>query len=128
MTKRILILDDMEERHAHFKRELAGQVVFHAYTAQEFFDTVEQHAPFDEIYLDHDLGDNPKIDPTRIAGMYGDQTMNGHDCAYWLGTNHPDKVKQVIVHSINSARAPAMVATLKDKGVPAKWIPFFQMI
>lgn len=129
MMLKILILDDMPERHAFFERCAAEHNRVHVSTADQFFEAVEAaDEPFDVIFLDHDLGDNPKVEATKSYGMYNTRTLDGSDCAYWLASSMKHKVGRVVVHSINPSGAKRMVDILNDRGVRAVWTPFYQML
>ena len=126
MTNRILVLDDLEERHNRFDQILKNHEVVHVWTADDFFVACERQGPFHLICLDHDLGDNPEIEPTRIAGMYNNSELTGHDCTWWLTQNKWLAPKKILIHSVNPAGATRMLNTF-NAGLPdvfVRWIPF----
>jgi len=73
---RVLILDDMVQRHDGFKILFAGHELHHAYTTNEARRFLEEHQ-FDALFLDHDLNE-------YIPGMYGSTEVTGYDFCRWL--------------------------------------------
>ena len=52
--KQILILDDRDIRHLHFKRSYRKALLTHVYTAKQCIEALNEFT-FDAVYLDHDL-------------------------------------------------------------------------
>lgn len=118
---RILVLDDDENRHDYFARELAllGQEVVHTWTYDQCVDALTNQDRFDVVFLDHDLNDHG-VKSVMVGGsLYGGiQELDGRDVAYYMA-QRLDKDKrpgQVVVHSWNPDGAREMVQILRDDG------------
>lgn len=110
VNMKILILDDDWERHHAFRRKMIGHVVKHVVTSKECIEALETEE-FDIAFLDHDLGGQTMVDPTR-----GD---TGYAVAEWISKNLQKKPARVIVHSFNPVGGPKMEALIPG----SKWIP-----
>lgn len=78
-------------------------------------------APFDYLFLDHDLGGRVYVDSDEEeTGATFTRLMppqvEGHDDP------------KVIVHSYNRAGAVTMVGILRDKGYDCVWVPFGEIV
>lgn len=104
---KILILDDMEERHEGFKKILSGHELIHAWTFSQAQDFLANDR-FGMACLDHDLGDNLSIRPDWQTDMYGSHQLNGADLCYWLRNNPQHCPPKVLVHSWNPDGAESM--------------------
>ena len=71
------------------------------------------HHDFETLWLDHDLGTEPKV---------------GRDVATWL-ILHPtiQPNLHIYVHSVNVVSGPKIVRELKEAGRPATLIPFTRL-
>lgn len=112
---KILILDDDPNRHVKFSRRLIGNTIRHTRTAAECIQALEKDDQYDYIFLDHDLGKEFE------ASSKG----TGYEVADWIA-NHPQKTarQQIIIHSLNSVGAKAMISRLRDAGITATHTPF----
>ena len=109
---RVLILDDMVQRHDGFKILFAGHELHHAYTTNEARRFLEEHQ-FDALFLDHDLNE-------YIPGMYGSTEVTGYDFCRWLVTTalgtSVDEHIPITIHSWNPEGARRMRNVLWDGG------------
>ncbi len=89
--KQILILDDRDIRHLHFKKKFIGKALLtHVYTAKQCIEALNEFT-FDAVYLDHDLR----------SEMEESGPDTGYEVAEWLSL-HPDKKpKDIYIHSLN---------------------------
>lgn len=118
MTKKILIVDDMESRHKVFRMRFISCDLFHALTVHEAIELLETESPFDLIHLDRDMTDEQ---------MWGvpSKDASGEDVAnHIIGLPGERRPAQVIVHSWNVSRARWMVADLTKAGIPTTYEPF----
>lgn len=114
---RILIVDDMPERHAGFRKILGGHVLTHAMCVSEAVANLKWN-DYDMLCLDHDLGD---VD--FVEGRF----QTGADIAAWLQRNPARCPGKVLVHSHNPAGVKNIVdslADLKKTGVEVVKKPF----
>ena len=118
---RTLILDDDPERHKAFEKALKDHDRVHV---DNYFDAVQQlaGAPFDYVYLDHDLGDHN--DKSKVQGTYGGYEMTGNDVVDWMVDNMQQRPGTVVVHSWNFPGATRMMQKLQDAGFKAIRAPF----
>lgn len=119
---RIMILDDEPERHKKFMERLG--TVHDLVIVNNYASAVHQldGCPFDVVYLDYDLDefvDNP-ID----NGPYGKEKCGFDVARYMAGLPKSKWPKKVVVHSLNPAKAPLMLETLKEVGIPVEYKPF----
>ena len=112
---RVFVLDDSKERLHVFSTKLIGHVLYTAMTASEAISILEQEPPFDNIFLDHDLGD-------QVMAPSGPGT--GYEVAQWL-SQHPEKTTHcdIIIHSFNSDGAKNMASLLPTaRIIPGAWL------
>jgi CheY-like chemotaxis protein len=102
------VLDDSPERLEAFRRRFPDCVTATNY--QEAVQALTTNGRFDEVWLDHDLG----------------QPQTGCDVAYWLATTLPPSKlpSKAIVHSWNSSGAKAIAVTLQGAGLDVTIWPF----
>lgn len=126
-TRRILFLDDAPWRHSLVRArlegpddKLAGIEVIHVWTVDECINAMQNHGPFDQIFLDRDLNDfvGETGKESSLAGMYGYQELTGRDVTRWMAKNAQffDNDPEVIIHSWNSVDGPNMVVDLQEAG------------
>ena len=107
---RIFFLDDFKIRRDRFAQAHPNCVIVFAESAQEAIDILSKDLDFDQIYLDHDLGNRVFIDSNdensgyQVAKFLSDKEIRG----------------EIIVHSWNSAGARNMLGLLPQ----AKYQPF----
>jgi CheY-like chemotaxis protein len=137
---KILILDDLPERHERFRLILKDHNVTHVWT---YDDAVKafQEEKFDMACLDHDLGDlswntdnsviidspNFKLTytPSVIYDMYKTHCLTGDDLCYWLSKNPVHCPAKILIHSWNPEGAARMSSRLKDiPGIEVNVKPF----
>lgn len=107
---RIFFLDDTEIRRDRFAQANQGCVIVFAESAQEAIDILSKDLDFDQIYLDHDLGNRIFID--------SNDENSGYQVAKFLCNK--DIRGEIIVHSWNRAGAQNMIGLLPQ----AKYQPF----
>jgi CheY-like chemotaxis protein len=115
---KILILDDMENRHAIFRAQLKDHDLWHAYNGELAQKLIEEHT-FDLMFLDHDLSEEhyPGAPPPPRGRK---RAMDGRDVAQLVAALPKERQpKQVVVHSWNSVAAPQMLKILQEGGVRA---------
>ncbi len=114
--KKILVLDDMAERHEGFKKILGkDHFLVRAWTfaqAQDFL----FNEKWDMVCLDHDLGDNPEIRPDVEYLPYQNHTYTGADLTFWLMKNPQFCPAKVLIHSHNWSGAQTMLGHLNTLG------------
>ena len=90
---RLLILDDDQIRHNHFKKLYSEENITHVYTAEETINTLKSEEPFDYIFLDHDLGGQQMVESGKGTG---------YEVAQWIADN-PECLpnNQIVIHSLN---------------------------
>lgn len=130
---RILILDDELARHEGFKKRLQGHTLTHATTAADAIKALNEQEPYDQVYLDHDLGTEPMahealpvpqsafgaVEPQPTAATPVEQNgmqVVDHICQM----PESKRPNSVIVHSGNLPRAKEMHLRLRDAGVDAQ--------
>ena len=117
--KSFLFLDDNPDRHLAFDQMLIGKPVSvdHVWTAEECIRTLRSSAPYDCVFLDHDLGGRVFVQEEKGSGS---------EVAAFIGkdldrTSYP---KRVVVHSWNPAGAERMVRYIAPSGIPCEAIKF----
>lgn len=126
---RILFLDDCPTRRqwAKNKFDVGGNYFAEAGTAQEAIQWLEWGEPdegwggpdWDEVYLDHDLGEEVYVDSSRAdCGM---------EVVRWIVENKPT-IGKIVVHTMNTAAGHLMARTLKMAGYCVKYQSFYRMI
>jgi CheY-like chemotaxis protein len=115
---KFLILEDSMQRIETFGEKicLSQHDVIFVTTAQEAVERLSSEQ-FDVIFLDHDLGGEVYVDPSN--------ENTGSGVVRWMLKNvqlvgSPD----IVVHSMNTPTAQAMVADLKTKYRSTFYIPF----
>lgn len=103
--KRILFLDDDENRHKRFAQETTGCYVDHVHTVRECIEALEKNAPYDLVCLDHDLAD-PQETGSDVAEFIR---------LHLQRTHYP---RNIIIHSWNPAGAKRMESMIKETGIP----------
>ena len=116
----ILFLDDNPVRTASFR-----QAVPYATTVETAADCIKQikAEQWDWILLDHDLGGEEFADSSRAD--------TGMEVVRYLVEHKPEKIPQIIVHSLNSLARERMCLDLIMAGYEATPLPFpliFRMI
>jgi CheY-like chemotaxis protein len=123
---RILVLDDMEERHKAFGRWYDGDhTVVHVWTAPRACRLLTSEKRFDVAFLDHDL--RPEHYYSYLAGAGDEPTDHGTGMQVVNEiVKLPSELRpvQAVVHSWNTDRAHEMVQRLRDVGVRAEYWRF----
>ena len=121
---RILILDDVKNRHDVFDTVYKGHLVTHCYNYHEFITELNK-CRYDIISLDHDLSDFYDHASTYVDGWGNTQFYNGAHAANQVCclsvNNMPEKV---IVHSVNPSGGRNMVNILTKAGINVELQPF----
>lgn len=110
MERKILILEDNHDRINTFKEKFKKDDVYFFDNVQEAIKAYDLFAPFDVIFLDHDL-DNEIYVPS------GDPNT-GYQFAKFLETK--ESLPQIIIHSMNVVGAKNIKNILPD----AEIVPF----
>jgi CheY-like chemotaxis protein len=108
----ILVLEDDEERHKRFSRNLIGHdFVIVASVQSAIFYLKKKN--WDMLYLDHDLGG-------QVYVPSGPNT--GYEVAKWLEENPEYKPTKIILHSFNPVGAENMQQALPEAiKYPGAW-------
>lgn len=119
---KILILDDMPERHETLVRRYPGHWFRHAYNVQQAQELLAE-GNYALAFLDHDLGDWYKQSVGNEEVLV---ERTGLDVVTFLLEQVPQDrwPTQVIVHSWNGPRGLLMTQLLKARGIDASYIPF----
>lgn len=115
--KKILFLDDDKERHNLFEAKVSknGVKIHHVWSFDQAIKALTEFQ-FDEVFLDHDLGDF-----SGPLGYGGRPTeMTGTDVATWMSFEHnlpsSKRPKATTIHSWNPDGAKRMHRILRDAG------------
>lgn len=116
--KRVLLVEDDEERCAWFRGRLAG---FETDVTCDVGQAVSwlSERDYAAILLDHDLLEEHYFSDAE------DDERTGYAVALWLA-EHPDRQRDatVIIHSLNYAGAARMLEVLSSAGRDAEHVPF----
>lgn len=106
LTVRVLILDDIQQRHDQADAAFIGCERVHAWTAGQAIEAL-RGPRFDVATLDHDLGLN------------GDDPGTGYDVARFIVEEMPSKrrPKRVLIHSFNPVGSKRMFDVMHEAGV-----------
>ena len=119
----ILIVDDEAKRHKIFlKRLSAGNNVVIVNSYYGMVREIQHNRKFDLVSLDYDL--DQYVDSQIEAGPFS-KHYSGIDVAKYIAElPEHKKPAKAIVHSLNAARAPIMMAELEGGGIPTEYSPF----
>lgn len=101
---RILILDDDQIRHDHFKQKYTDHDITHTYTVEETVNAIMLDK-FSYIFLDHDLGGLQMVESGNGTGYEIAKFL--HDNPQYLPTH------DIVVHSLNPIGRKNMIDVLK---------------
>lgn len=133
----VLVLDDMQVRHAAFRRLYECHDVTCVFRYSEFLSHL--NVKWDLVHLDHDLGDctlsfseehDHNSACTTFAETYVDgwgktQEYDGRHAARKLcQLSESLRPSSVIIHSVNPDGARAMLDMLNGAGIKVVWEPF----
>jgi CheY-like chemotaxis protein len=117
-NRRVLIVEDDEERCAWFRERLRGlelDVTCDVPTAVAWL----AERDYEAILLDHDLAEEHYFSDAR------DDERTGYAVARWLADNPTSQRDAlIIIHSLNYEGSRRMLALLRDSGRDAEHIPF----
>lgn len=111
---KIFILEDNEKRIEQFRKNFINAQITFAKESKKAIKILQKCAPFDYIFLDHDLGEETMV-------KSGENT--GFEVAQWLRKNAIKKPKfELYVHSLNKPGADNIISELKyGQYVPFVW-------
>ncbi|MFW6134743.1 MAG: cyclic-phosphate processing receiver domain-containing protein [Elusimicrobiota bacterium] len=114
---KILFFDDMENRHIKFRQQHSKDEIKSAFTAKQAISILNEHSPFNEVHLDHDIG-----------GVYMPSDKNsGLAVAEYISNMEKYKIPdKVIIHSLNKKGAEKMYAKLEEANINVEYSPFSQ--
>lgn len=116
---KILFLDDDLRRRKIASRELrVGNALCIVEDANQAILSLTEMGPFDEVYLDHDLGGE------IFVGSELPDT--GMEVVRWI-VEHKPEIGKVIVHSLNEVGADMMATFLRDAGYIVEKIGFIAL-
>lgn len=93
MIKKVLILEDNDERIARFKDNLFGLDILVVKEAAQAIIHLT-HEKWDVLFLDHDLGGEIHVST--------ENANTGSEVARWLEKNTDKKPRVIIIHSLNA--------------------------
>jgi hypothetical protein len=116
MKKKILFLDDSEERINRFKAKFVHDYISISRTASEAISLLEKNS-FDILFLDHDLGGKIYCPSDEVSG---------YAVAEYVATkmNKNKLPSKIVIHSYNPSGAKNMLAILHKNGIQAIYEPF----
>lgn len=108
----ILVVEDSEVRRAWFRERYkdANELVF-TDDPDEAIELLKREKEWDILFLDHDLGKEPKA---------------GRNVSLWLCAQPREHQKDlyVLVHSVNVVSGPKIEREVMAAGRPCRWLPF----
>lgn len=117
--RRILILDDDENRHDFFRKIFRDCLRVHVYTTKQAIEELSDRPRFDLVCLDHDLPISEKLigvinpgDGAQVAAFIRD---------FMLPLQYP---KAILIHSQNQKGSERIREILKPTGIPVTVKPF----
>jgi len=119
---RVLVLDDEEKRHQHFRSVLRNHDATFCYNFDEVVRAMTFEDRFDLVILDHDLGTGNSV----VAEQVGLPPCDGYDVAKFIAfdleeAKRPDRA---ILHTWNSVGANNMETVLRTAGIEVQLKPF----
>lgn len=131
--KRVLFLDDNEERRVKARSVLVSMDVTTVTCYEMVCAALQQLDPFDLACLDHDLSIRQTLGlPTSYQDDNGRYVVEhtGYDVAKYIMTMAPERrPKKIIIHSHNVAGAKRMMDFLRDYGHPdVTLVPFMNWL
>lgn len=119
--KRMLFLDDSQERHDALDEQMAKDwdwEAVHVYTADEAIKLINTNS-YEIVSLDHDLSRETEMMLPELG------EKSGYDVAVHIANMPEDtRPKCVIVHSWNPNGADRMMKAMEGKVSKLKYIPF----
>ena len=116
--KKVLFLDDNEERHKRFCMNRIGVNIAQARTYSEACTYLAAEV-YDVAYLDHDLSE------LAAVGQPAAGEKTGTDVANFIASlPKARRPRFVVVHSFNTSGRERMLAILRDAEVPCVGDPF----
>lgn len=113
---KVLILDDMEERHIAFKKKYKIDYnITSVYTAAEAIKAL-QDQKWDFVFLDHDLGGTMLVPSGKETG---------YEVAEYIA-NNPETIpnEKIILHSLNFDGRRNMINVLRNVNIEVLDYPF----
>ena len=119
---RVLVLDDEEARHVHFRSVLRNQDATFCFNFDEVVHAMTFEDRYDLVMLDHDLGTGN----SQNAMMVGLPNADGYDVAKFIAHDLEEAKRptRAIIHSWNHIGAANMEAVLRDVGIDVWKKPF----
>ena len=116
--KRVLLVEDDEERCSWFRERLASHVLDVTCDTSQAIEWLEERE-YSAILLDHDL-----VEEHYFSDDHDDE-RTGYAIAAWLGAQ-PDRQLRalIVIHSLNYVGAQRMLDVLEVAGREAQHIPF----
>ncbi len=110
-STRVLLLENEPHRVAWFQANGTACEITHVTTVPEAITRLESE-PFDQLWLDHDLGTEPAA---------------GRDVATWL-IAHPECQPglRIVTHTVNAVSGPKIRSELRAAGRSCMWVPFHE--
>lgn len=112
----ILFLDDDVNRRKCFRSAVPSAHIVE--TAQATIEVLQSGEQIDQLFLDHDLGDEVFVD--------SDRPDTGMEVVRWIEKEKPE-IGEIVVHSHNPSAAETMVSRLRAAGYICHRVPFIQL-
>jgi hypothetical protein len=120
MKKRILFVDDDPQRHIIFW-QYYGQHELAQCTLPDLAITLLKSNTFDELWLDHDMGEITHSSPIGSAKII----IDSKPIVNWIVENKkPSDIPYIRIHSWNFQAAEWMKHALINAGFSVNYIPF----
>jgi hypothetical protein len=118
MKIEVLVLEDTKERMRYFKMYCPSLV--HEETAKGCIEKLTEAEEIQELWLDHDLGNETYVDSSREdCGMEVVRFLQKNDLKH--------KIKTIYVHSHNKYANIPMNTALQDAGYNSILHPFYKL-
>jgi CheY-like chemotaxis protein len=116
--RRVLIVEDDEERCAWFRARLAGCEIDLTCDVRQAVEWLSER-DYETVLLDHDLVEE------HYFSDCADDERTGYAVALWLA-GHPDRQRgaTILIHSLNYTGARRMLDVLVSAGRDAEHVPF----
>ncbi|HJR01786.1 MAG TPA: response regulator [Methylomirabilota bacterium] len=111
---KILLVEDFPAHIEWFRQHFVGHDITWTDEPLEAITYLAAGHHFDRLYLDHDLGKEPRA---------------GRDVATWL-IQHPKILPKldIVTHTTNHVSGPKIKQELRAAGRPVRWRPFPDLV
>jgi len=115
---KVLILEDMSERHVEFKKRMLESRISDYEIVEDAETCIAklQVNKYDLVFFDHDLGGETYVSTA--------EENTGSGVARWMVENQNNLQAQFVVHSLNHDGRKSILSILKSAGCECYEIPF----